>query len=152
MLFKPLYIFIWAILDTPVGMMNKSAHVYVILLIEWYCHLQSFQGPLRLKSFVKRISHDGTTWRIGKQREISPALTGVYVGYIRHYHSAQSRSDKFGCNIQQIGVDIVIMVRIRCFRTLATCTLTQTIGAKNVITTITTDNHLWSKLTHAAGV
>ena len=44
------------------------------------------------------------------------------------------------------------MVRIRCSRTLATCTLTQTIGAKNVITTITTDNHLWSKHTHAAGV
>ena len=33
------------------------------------------------------------------------------------------------------------MVRIRCFRTLATCTLTQTIGAKNVMATITTDNH-----------
>ena len=78
--------------------------------------------------------------------KISPALTGVYVGYIRHYHSAQSRSDKLGAAFSGRPGDIVIMVRIRCSRTACDLYVDTNHWAKNVITTITTDNHLWSNL------
>lgn len=151
LLLEPAHIARGAVQYAPVGMMYQLLRRDTVRAVEGQGHLQSLQGAIGIKRGMHGIPYDQARGRVGDEREVGPAGICRHIGDVAHHEFAASLRNKPGLGVEQVGIDVEGMTRIRRAGTSAVAHH-QSVETEHIEALVTADGHLPAEALHAKRV